>query len=731
MPISIDVQDKVFSIHTLNSTYQFKVDSYGHLLHLYYGAPITGSAEYLLQYFDRGFSGNPSCIENDRTYSLDVLPMEIPAWGNSDYRSPSVVIESKDGIRGADFKYQSYTQAKGKYSLPGLPAVYAEEAADSDVETLEIVLVDELFSLEMKLLYGVIPELDIITRAVQITNKAGEEVYIDKLMPASLDFIYGNYDLITFHGRHTMERQLTRTEITHVSQSIGSRRGASSHQYNPMLIIADRTTTDVVGGCYAMEFVYSGGFQAEAEMDQFGLTRVQMGLQEEGFHYPLYEGEAFTSPEVILTYSNQGLDKLSHNLHDCIRKHLFRGSYKNRRRPVIINSWEAAYMNINREVLLDLAKEAAAIGIDMLVMDDGWFGDRNDDYRALGDWNANEEKLGCTLGELVQSVNELGIKFGIWMEPEMVSENSHLYEAHPDWTLKIPGRGPVRARDQLVLDFSRSDVRNYIYNQICKVVEAGNIEYVKWDYNRGIYEAYSSGTREQGRVLYDYVLGLYEVLDRLNNRYPELLIESCSGGGGRFDAGMLYYTPQVWTSDNTDPIDRLEIQYGTSFGYPVASMAAHVSKSPNEQTGRITPFHTRGITAMYGSFGYELDLGKLSVEEKLEAKKQIEDYHRYEELINNGLYYRLSNPALEKFGGWSFVSRNQEEVLVNVVIKEIHSNDAVNYMKLKGLKPAGVYREVGSGRLYSSDLLMNAGMPLPVAPGEYLGYQYYFVLEEA
>ena len=362
-------------------------------------------------------------------------------------------------------------------------------------------------------------------------------------------------------------------------------------------------------------------------------------------------------------------------------------------------------------------------------MDDGWFGNRNDDNTSLGDWFANEKKLGGTLAQLVEEVSRIGLKFGIWMEPEMVSEQSRLYENHPDWALQTPGRMPVRGRNQLVLDFSRKEVRDYIYDRICEILDSAEIEYLKWDYNRSIYDVYSCSAMHQGSVLYDYILGLYEVLEKLVNRYPDVLIEGCSGGGGRFDAGMLYYTPQIWTSDNTDALDRMLIQYGTSFGYPASVMAAHVSKSPNEQTKRETPIKTRGIAAMYGSFGYELDLALLTDQEKEAARKQVETYHRFEDLILNGRYYRLSDPAGEAFCGWSFVKKDQTEALVNAVVSEIHSNDVILYVKPKGLKPGCVYRDEESGHEYDSDLLMAAGFPLPMELGEYRAYQFHFVLK--
>ena len=457
-----------------------------------------------------------------------------------------------------------------------------------------------------------------------------------------------------------------------------------------------------------------------------------LGLQEEAFRYPLETGEMFQAPEVILSYSSEGMNRLSQNLHHCIRQHICRGKYKEEIRPILINSWEAAYFDFTGDTIYELAKAAKEVNIDMLVMDDGWFGKRDDDNSGLGDWFVNEKKLGGTLGNLIKRINDLGVKFGIWIEPEMVSEDSDLYRKHPDWALTVPGRNPVRSRNQLVLDFSRKEVVDEIYDQICKVLDQGNIEYVKWDMNRSLMDVYSSVTRDQGRVLHDYVLGLYDFLERLVQRYPNLLIEGCSGGGGRFDAGMMYYTPQIWCSDNTDAIDRLRIQYGTSFGYPVSVVGSHVSAVPNHQTGRKTPLHTRGVVAMSGTFGYELNLMKLSEEEKQEIREQIEEYKSYAPIIQNGLYYRLSNPTTEEICAWEFVhtdEKEQSKVLLNIVMQVIHGNMTVNYVKLQGLEETAVYREEKSGKRYTGAALMYGGMPLPIEPGEYQAYQYCFVKE--
>lgn len=722
-------KDRTFTLQTKNTTYQMQVDRYGFLLHLYYGKKTDGCMDYLLTYYDRGFSGNPYDAGEDRTYSMDTLPQEFPCYGNGDFRSTAFAVENADGSMSCDLRYKSHKIFDGKYNLEGLPAVYASE---QEAQTLEILMEDPVTGVKVVLLYGVLPAQDIITRSVCVKNESSGKIYLNKIESASLDFLYGDYELLTFYGRHAMERNVQRVPVVHGTQKIGSVRGTSSHQYNPMMILAEKETTEDKGNCYAMSFVYSGCFQGEVLKDQLNQTRMMLGLQEEAFRYPLGAGEMFQAPEVILSYSSEGMNRLSQNLHHCIRQHICRGKYKEEIRPILINSWEAAYFDFTGDTIYELAKAAKEVNIDMLVMDDGWFGKRDDDNSGLGDWFVNEKKLGGTLGNLIKRINDLGVKFGIWIEPEMVSEDSDLYRKHPDWALTVPGRNPVRSRNQLVLDFSRKEVVDEIYDQICKVLDQGNIEYVKWDMNRSLMDVYSSVTRDQGRVLHDYVLGLYDFLERLVQRYPNLLIEGCSGGGGRFDAGMMYYTPQIWCSDNTDAIDRLRIQYGTSFGYPVSVVGSHVSAVPNHQTGRKTPLHTRGVVAMSGTFGYELNLMKLSEEEKQEIREQIAEYKSYAPIIQNGLYYRLSDPTTEEICAWEFVhtdEKEQSKVLLNIVMQVIHGNMTVNYVKLQGLEETAVYREEKSGKRYTGAALMYGGMPLPIEPGEYQAYQYCFVKE--
>ena len=714
MAITFNETTRIFTLTTAHTTYQMQADAQGYLLHLYYGARTAGEMDYLLNYGDRGFSGNPNSAGNDRTYSLDALPQEYPSLGTGDFRNYALNIENADGSQCCNPVYITHEIAAGKYTLKGLPFVRAEE---NEAETLKIILEDPVTKVELHLLYGVLEKEDIITRSVIIKNAGKAPVTVKKAQSACLDFLHGDYDLIKFYGRHAMERNMERMPVSHESTRIGSRRGTSSHQYNPGVILAGKNTNEDSGSCYGMLFVYSGNFLVEAEKDQYDQTRIQMGLTDELFAYPLEAGAEFIAPEVILSYTNKGLSRLSQQYHHCIMNHICQGKYVHANRPVLINSWEAAYFDFTGDTIVELAKEAKALGIDMVVMDDGWFGKRNDDNSSLGDWYVNEEKLGGTLTKLIERVNAEGVKFGIWIEPEMVSEDSDLYREHPDWAITIPGRKPVRSRNQLVLDFSRKEVRDEIFKRICAVLDQGNVEYIKWDMNRSLADIYAPN------VTYDYVLGVYDFLEKLTNRYPDILIEGCSGGGGRFDAGMLYYTPQIWCSDNTDAINRTRIQYGTSFFYPVAAMGSHVSAVPNHQTGRVTSMHTRGVAAMSGTFGYELNPALLNAKEKAEIRAQLAQYREYQELIREGDYYRLSNPFQDNFAAWMVVSDDRSKALVSVIRLTAEANPPAAYVTLKGMEEDAFYREKTTGKVYPGTALMEAGILLPAAVSEYEAYQ--------
>jgi len=744
MAILYDSESRIFRLHTRHTSYQICVDELGYLLHLYYGRRTEQDMRYRLTFLDRGFSGNPKEKRLDRNYSLDVLPQEYPFRGTGDYRSAAFCMENADGALSCDLRFCSYEICDGKYRLSRLPSAFeertretgsSEKAADTngkpgDVQTLKITLRDAVSGTETDLYYAVFESADVITRTAVIRNGGGSAVTIKRALSLCLDFPDGNWDLLHFHGRHTMEMQPERTPVGYEMTAIGSRRGTSSHQHNPGVILAARTASETYGDVYGCLLAFSGGFVCEAERDQFSQTRLVMGMSDDQLSWELKPGEALELPECVLAFTHQGFRQLSLLLHDFIRDHVLRDPYLKKPHPVLINSWEAAYFDFDKDTILGIAKEAARLGMDMVVMDDGWFGGRKDDLRGLGDWYVNEEKLGCSLSRLIEEVAKLGLKFGIWIEPEMVNEDSLLYREHPDWVLKVPGKDPVFARNQLVLDFSREDVREGIFTMLCRVLDQGPVSYVKWDLNRSIADVYSL-KNAAGRVRYEYVAGVYEFAARLLERYPGLLIEGCSGGGGRFDLGMLYYTPQIWGSDNSDALDRVFIQNGYSYLYPVCCVGAHVSAVPNHQTGRITPLKTRGITAMAGTFGYELDPGKLSEEEKEEILRQIRAYRQYESLIREGDYYRLSDPAADGIAAWAFVSKDKTKMLINYVQLENHGNMEVKYIRAAGLSEELIYISDTDGKRYEGAALMYGGLPVLPPGKDYAAGQILFTAEGA
>lgn len=715
MTINYNDIRKTFTLQTKNSSYQLKIGEFGFVFHTYYGKKINDyDMSYLIQKVNVSFSGNPYDAGADRCFSLDTLPQEYSCFGTGDYRTHSIQTINNDGSYASDLRYSSHKIYSGKYSLEGLPSMYQEE--DSKADTLELVLKDKATGLTVILYYGVFEDLDIITRAAKIVNNSECAIKLTKASSLCVDFYGMNMDMISFYGRHGMERLMQRVPLHHGVQCVGSTRGTSSHHYNPFVILCDTEATEEYGNCYGFSLLYSGNFLATAEADQLNNTRLVMGINPEQFCFPLEAQESFTTPEVALTYSSQGLAALSHNYHRAYRNNLCRGKYKKARRPVLINNWEATFFDFTGNQLVDIAKNASELGIELFVMDDGWFGNRKDDLRGLGDWVVNEHKLQGSLKDMVDKINGTGMKFGIWVEPEMVNEDSDLYRAHPDWALQIPGRAPQRSRHQLVLDFSRKEVRDYIYESICKVLESANIEYVKWDMNRNLTDVWCAAlpAERQGEVFHRYVLGVYEVLEKITQRFPNILFEGCSGGGGRFDAGILYYFPQSWCSDDTDAIERLEIQYGTSFGYPISSVGSHVSVSPNQQTGRVTPLDTRGTVAMSGTFGYELDISKMTAEEKEIVKQQVKDFKKYYNLIQDGKYYRISNPGENKdYAAWQFVSEDKSSSLVNIVTLHVRANSPSMHIPLKGLAPEKMYRINESEETYLGAALMHGGYPVP------------------
>ncbi|MBO5093321.1 MAG: alpha-galactosidase [Lachnospiraceae bacterium] len=723
MAIRVDQTAKTFTLDTIKSTYQMKVDAHGNLLHTYYGARAQGTDfSYLISPADHGFCGQPAGCGDDRTYSMDYLPLEYPAHGNGDYRIKALRAGAAGQAPALDLRYHSSDVTAGKYALPGLPAMFAGEG-DQDVQTLRIVLKDLYEEIYVTLLYGVFEKKNIVTRTAVIENKGSRPVCIRRAMSMGLDFPENDKELIHFYGKHAGERQFERTALLHGITEVSSTRGMSGHQHNPFVVLCDKSATEENGDCWGISLLYSGGFRIQTETDQLDQLRIVCGIDDEELEWTLSGGESFATPEAALCFTDRGLADLSNTIGAAFRTNLIRSVWKDRRRPLLVNNWEATYFDFTKEKLLEIARQAAEIGLDMFVLDDGWFGKRDSDRSGLGDWYVNEEKLGCTLRELVDDIRDMGLSFGIWIEPEMVSEDSDLYRAHPDWALTIPGRDPVRGRSQLVLDLSRAEVIEYLKDAIDRLMHSADIAYIKWDMNRSVENIYSAAapSLSQGAVKHRYVLGLYELLEHLTSRYPDVLLEGCSGGGGRFDAGMLYYAPQIWCSDNTDAVERLRIHYGTSFGYPMSSVAAHVSVCPNEQNGRRTPFQTRGVCAMQGSFGYELDLSALSEEELEEAKHQIACYKEHYELFQKGRYYRLSSPFTNRsFTAWSYVSEDGSEASVSIVFTDLYGNPKPLRVKLKGLKEDAVYRL--DGKEYTGGALMYAGIVLPVPECDYDSY---------
>ncbi len=728
--ICIDNEKRTLTIHTNTSTYQMMVACNGTLLHCYYGARVEDDLRYLIQYRGLGFAGVQADVRPRRDFSTDLLPQEYSTFGLGDYRESCLECEYADGSRGADLRYVSCAVRPGLTVPTGLPGVYADENAG---ETLEVLLRDATTGLEVVLEYGVIDACDAIVRSARIRNACKNKVILHRALSCCVDFqVPDAHDAIIFYGMHAKERVMQRTPLHHGKFRIDSTRGASSHQYNPFWIVCDPSADETHGSCYGLSFVYSGNFMAQAEVDQLIQTRLVMGIHPQGFRWALEPGDEFQTPQVILSYSAEGFDALSNRLHRLIQTHVMRGPWRDRRPPVLVNSWEAAYFDFDEEKLFGIAKQAQELGLEMLVMDDGWFGVRNNDRSGLGDWFVNENRLHGGLKALVDRVNGLGMQFGIWFEPEMVSENSDLFRAHPDWALTIPGRPPVYSRVQLVLDMTRPDVRDYLFNAMSDILHSANIAYVKWDMNRHLTDVWSAllPSDRQGEVYHRYMLGVYDLLERILQEFPDLLLEGCSGGGGRFDVGMLYYSPQIWCSDNTDAVDRLDIQLGTSFGYPIRSIGSHVSVCPNHGTGRTTPMRTRGDVALMGTFGYELDLRKLSDEDKDEVRRQVAEYKQLSNLIYTSSFHRLVMPGDNSpCAAWSFVSPDKREALLTCVRLRAECSAYQLVVRLRGLDPNRRYRIGETGQSLTGRALMTAGLSIPTIKVDYSSITYHLIAE--
>ena len=718
MAIVYDASSKTFNLSTSKTSYVLKVLDSNHVAHVYWGKKIKAkNLDYVLRSKNWGsFLTNTDNIDD---FMLEMTPQEYPGYGSTDLRTPAVELQFSDGTSATDFRYESHNIYVGKNKLNNLPATYVED--ENEAMTLELTLVDSLKNVKLILSYSVFEEFDAITRSVKIINESNEDVNINRVLSANVDFRDSDYELLQLSGAWARERHIIRKEIRSGSQSIGSRRGSSSHAQNPFMALVRKDTTEQHGEVYGFSLIYSGNFLANVEVDMYENARVQIGINPFDFTWLLKSKEEFTAPEAVLVYSNEGLTGMSH-IYNCLYgKRLCKGKYRDEVRPILINNWEATYFDFNETKIKEIAREATNLGMELFVLDDGWFGKRDDDNSSLGDWFVNEEKLKGGLNKLATEINKMGLQFGLWFEPEMVSPISELYKEHPDWCIHIPGRNRSEARRQLILDYSREDVCNYIIEKISEVLSSAPISYVKWDMNRNMSEIGSAKlpANRQREVAHRYILGLYKVLEEITTRFPDVLFESCSGGGGRFDPGMLYYMPQTWTSDNTDAIERLKIQFGTSMVYPNASIGCHVSAVPNHQVDRITPIETRGVVAMSGNFGYELDITKLPESEKEIIKEQVKLYKEIRETIQFGKCYRLSSPFENNDIAWMFISKDCEEIIVSFVRTLAKPNSKFISLKLVGLDESSKYEILGENIIVGGDELMNIGLNVPELKGDY------------
>lgn len=700
--ISFNKEFQSFRIDTPSSTYGISLVNAGgeangqYIIHSYYGSKLgDDDFTYLSRPKEYWFADSP--VYREKHSFLDYIPQEMPTDGVGDFRESALAVTDKDGHNAIELKYKSHKIVQGTEGLPGLPAVFGNK--DNSCR-LEITAVDEVLNVEVTLIYTVFENLDAIIRSARIENKSKNAVYLKKALSASFDIDDNNFDVITLHGSWARERHIERHPVHKGKQGVCSMRGETSHQEHPFIALLDHNADYNNGRVWGVNFIYSGNFIADVQKNQFDSIRVVMGINPDNFCWKLNPGEAFDTPQAVLVYSDNGLNSMSRTFHDLYRDHLIRSPYKNSPRPVLINNWEATYFDFNTEKLLDIAREAKKDGIEMLVMDDGWFGKRNFDNNSLGDWIVNEEKINGGLNHLVNEVNKIGLKFGIWFEPEMISPDSDLYRAHPDWAIQIPGRIPGMSRQQLVLDITRKEVRDYTYESIAKILRSANIEYVKWDMNRQLSDIGSPELSSDrcGEFYHRYVLAVYELQERLITEFPKLLLENCSGGGARFDPGMFYYSPQIWCSDDSDAYERLAIQEGTALIYPLSTMGAHVSVCPNHAVGRVTPFKTRGYVALSGTFGYELDITKLSQEDRSLIPHQIELYKKYGDLVRNGDYQRILsgsngiNAEDSDADCWACISKDKTRALVTFVQVLNHPNYKSRFIKVTGLIQDADYR---------------------------------------
>ncbi|MGG1676943.1 alpha-galactosidase [Neobacillus sp. NRS-1170] len=718
MPITWNEEEGIFHLYNNKLSYLIQIVHGKYPAHLYWGERVQALQQSsILQFKGRAFS--PTTEPGNPAFSLDTLPQEYPASSNGDFRTPGYQLHTADGSTVTEFVYDSHEIIQGKPSLKGLPQAYIEDK--SEAETLIITMVDSMLGVGMNLHYTIYRDLDVITRSVSFEHLGTQKVEILKCMSMSVDFHQSDWDWLHLHGTWGRERHIERKSLNHGIQSISSSRGASSHQHNPFVAILSKNANEEHGEVYGFSLVYSGNFQASIEVDPFQTTRLSIGINPFNFQWRLNPGDIFQTPEALMVYSSKGLGGMSRTYHKLLRTRVCRGVYRDKTRPILINNWEATYFQFNEKKLKEIADAGKELGIELFVLDDGWFGHRDNDKTSLGDWHVYQKKLPNGLAGLADYVTKKGMKFGLWVEPEMISPDSDLYRKQPDWCLHVPGRNRTLSRNQLVLDLSRADVCEYIIETLTNIFTSARISYVKWDMNRNMTEVGSAALppERQMETAHRYMLGLYRILETLTTRFPHILFESCSGGGGRFDTGMLYYMPQTWTSDNTDAVARLKIQYGTSIVYPAITMGAHVSDVPNHQVGRVTPLTMRCHVAMAANFGFELNIDKLSSLDKKVVTEQIKLYHQIKDLVCFGDLFRLLSPFEGMDTAWMYVAPNKEEAVVFYYKILAEPNPPFISLKLSGLHPSMKYRIDEGLNEYYGDELMKIGIRLQLIKNDY------------
>ena len=709
--IKYDTKKRQFHLSNDRMSYVMEVTEQGYLLHTYYGKKIENFMK-TRPYPNGGRSSfSPSPLDYlGSGFSLDTALQEFPGYDSGDYRAGMYEVTFPDWTKASTMKYVSHEIFEGKKKLEGLPATYVNE--DNEATTLEILMRDEHRKISAVLSYTLFRDLSVLTKSVRYFNNSTDTVILNKAKSGSIDFDSKNFDMLSLPGTWSREKEYIKAPLSHGIHTVDSKRGASSSHYHPFMALCSKELTEHQGDVYAFHFVYSGNFSITAEVDIFENTRVVVGINDFNFDWLLQAGDSFQTPEVVMVYSSAGLNGMSQQFHALYRNHLVRGIHKHAHRPILINNWETTYFDFNEEKLLNLAKGAKALGVELFVLDDGWFGERNSDTTSLGDWVVNTKKLPSGVKGIAEQVKKSGMKFGLWFEPEMISEKSELFKSHPDWHIHVPSVPSSVGRSQLILDWSRAEVRDHIYSQIKAILDEVPVDYIKWDMNRNMTEMGSTGRAPSAQMetAHRYMLGLYDILDRITTDYPAILFENCSGGGGRFDAGMSYYMPQSWTSDNTDAIARLQMQYTNSFIFPPEMICAQLAEVPNHQTGRLTPIETRAAVAMSVNFGIMLNLQRETAQDLEKVKSYIDWYKQNRDLLQFSTFYRLLNPFEGNSGAWLHLAPDGSRALVTYVQILNRASAPLQRVKLVALDPQGVYDV--EGEHMSGDELMSYGLYL-------------------